>query len=309
MFKVIRQPLFDADDGAGQGGNGESASSNSQPSSPSWGLPNDGSQAAGNPLTSPQPSAQPSVFDFAGRKIEVSDPAIQAALKDVHKDYSALTSTYQNTNQRVKELELSNQTYMQLIQNMQQQPQQAAQQQDQQPNEEDIEQMKTDFMEQFYDNPMTALETMLNSLFEKKVQPIIEPISKEREWNDQVQTLSQKYPDFQDMVGPMQELLQEMPDLAQHGLEKVFQIAKRSQSAQPTPEQLMNDPQFLQQVMQKPEVQKQILSQYAQDKQASYQQAPMVMGGQPGGQAPSAPENRPTDIRSATKAFRKSLGL
>lgn len=320
MFRTLRLPLFNADGAMGGGdGSDSSASSNSAGEfSPAWGLPQGGNQAAAatNPLFNPEQSAtpvgQPEVFDFAGRKIEVKDPAMLSALKDVHKDYSALQGTYTQTSQRMKELEQANQTYLSLLQNVQgQQQQPAAQAQSNQPSEDDIEQMKADFMESFYDDPKTAIESILDSMFQSKVQPIIEPISKEREWNEQVQTLSHKYPDFQTMVGPMQELLQEMPELAQHGLEKVYQIAQRSNAAQQavSPEQLMNDPQFLQQVMSRPDVQKQFLSQYLQDKQGTQQQAPVMMGGQPGGQAPSSPESRPRDIKSATKAFKQSLGL
>lgn len=321
MFNVIRQPLFNAesDMGGGQGGN-DSASSNPT-FTPGWGLP-EGQAAGANPLFNEPvatPPVQPEtaqVFDFAGRKIEVNDPAMLAALKDVHKDYTALTGTYTQTNQRVKELEQANQTYMNILQNMPVQLQQQGQNANQptpqnEPTAEDREQMKAEFMEQFYSDPLASIETLLDSMFQQRVQPVIEPITQERQWNEQMQALQQKYPDdFQNMIGPMRDLLQEMPHLAEHGLEGVFQIAKRATPPpQPGPEQLLSDPQFLQQIMSKPEIQKQFLSQYLQEKQGSQQQAPTVMGGQPGGQMPTTPEDRPTDIRSASKAFRQYLGL
>lgn len=319
MFKVVRQPFFNAEGDMGGGGNPAAATSSSDlPVTQNWGLPAEGNQAAAaqNPLFQSEQTAQPEptaaqVFDFAGRKVEIADPTVAAALKNVHKDYSELTSTYQNTNQRVKELEQANQTYMQLLQNMQQQqPAQAnpTQPQQNQPTEEDIAQMKADFMESFYDDPRSAIEGMLDTMFQQKVQPIIEPITQERQWNEQVAELQKKYPsEFPSLIGPMQELLREMPELSQHGLEGVFQIAKRAQ--QPNPEQLLSDPQFVQQVMQNPDIQKQFLSQYLQEKQGSQQQAPTMIGGQPGGQMPTTPEQRPTNIKDATKAFKRHLGL
>lgn len=308
------------------GGQGEApATSNSESSfTPGWGLPNGaGNQAAGNPLLAEMatpPAVQPEVvpqgqvFDFAGRKIEVSDPNMLAALKDVHKDYSALQGTYTQSSQRVKELEQANTTYMNLLQTFQ--PQQAGQpnanqpEAQSQPTPEDVEQIKADFMEKFYDNPMSAIEGLLDSMFQQKVQPVIEPITQERQWNQQMRELQGKYEDFPTMVGTMRELLDEMPHLAEHGLEAVYQIAKRTTPApQPGPEQLMNDPQFVQQLMQNPDIQKQFLSQYLQEKQGTQQQAPTVMGGQPGGQMPTTPENRPKDIRTASQAFKRSLGI
>lgn len=322
MFKTVRQPFFNAEGDLGGGGQeaggNESASSNSADFSPGWGLPNSGNQAAGNPLFNPTAAPveqaavqQGQVFDFAGRKIEVADPSIAAALKDVHKDYTALTGTFTQTSQRVKELEQANQTYLNLLNQGQQQMQgQQPIQSEQQggPSEEDVEQMKADFMEKFYENPLTAIEGMLEQMFQQKVQPVIEPISKERAWNEQVSGLQQKYPDFQTMIGPMQQLIEEMPELAQHGLESVYHFAKRAQPAQaPTPEQLLSDPNFLQQLSQNPQVQQQFLSQYMQGKQG--QQAPTIMGGQPGGQMPAALEDRPKDIRSGSAAFKRYLGL
>lgn len=325
MFNFVRQPLFEADGDIGGSGGNEPASSSAPAFTPTWGLPNGGgNQAAVNPLLSQaapeQPPEQPpaetgQVFDFAGRKIEVSDPNMLAALKDVHKDYSALQGTYTQSSQRVKELEQANQTYMNVLAQMQQQQpapdaNEPNQGQPQQPSPEDLEQMKSDFMEKFYDNPLSAIEGLMDSMFQQRVQPVIEPITQERQWNEQVQQLRGKYEDFDDLIGPMQQLLQDMPDLAQHGLESVYQLTKRATPPpQPQPEQLLSDPQFVSQMMQRPEIQQQFLSTYMQDKQNSWQQAPTVMGGQAGGQAPAAPESRPKDMHSASQAFKRHLGI
>lgn len=328
MFKRM-YPLYNAEGamGGGEGASGDvSATSNSGEGFTSgWGLPKGqeqvsqptGNQAAANAnplLGQPQQQVaaapQPQVFDFAGRKIEVTDPAMLNVLKDVHKDYSSLQSTYTQTTNQVKELQNEKQTYMQLLQ---QQTQAPAQQAQQQPAPVDLEQVKADFMEQFYDDPKGAIEGLLDGMFQQKVQPVIEPMQKEKAWNDEVQGLQSKYEDFGSMIGPMQQLLQDMPQLAQHGLESVYQLAKRSapapQAPQPTPEQLLSDPAFREQALAHPELYQQAVSRYVNERQQTNSQIPVVMGNQPGGQIPSAPETRPTDIRGGSKAWLRSLGL
>lgn len=326
MFKRLH-PLFNVEgaQGGGEpaggneptGGQAPAATSNSDAFKPGWGLPpgkgNDGNQAAAqaNPLLGePQVAPQPQVFDFAGRKIEVTDPTMLNVLKDVHKDYSSLQSTYTQTTNQVKDLQAQNQTFMQLVQNMQQQAPAAQQQAPAQEAPVDLEQVKADFMEKFYDNPLEAIQSLLEDQFSKKVTPVIEPFQKEQAWNQEVSSLSQKYDDFNSMIDPMKQLIQEMPHLAQHGLESVYQLAKRSQpTPQPTPEQLLGDPAFREKVFQNQDITQQVVSQYLQSKQQTNQQIPNVMAGQPGGSAPSAPETRPTDIRGGSKAWLRSLGL
>lgn len=315
MLKTFRQPYFDADTGAEGGGqpSGDgSIASNGDAFTPGWGMPSTPQATQSNPLLAPQAPAQPAsaqVFDFAGRKIESTDPNVLAVLKDVHKDYSNLNSTFTQTNQRVKEQEaLINSYQAQLAQ--QQQNAQTAPTQPAQVSEEDLEQAKSDFMESFYDDPRAAIENLMDTMFQTKVQPVIEPISKEREWNDQVNAMSSKYEDFGTMIAPMKEILADMPYLSQHGLEAVYQVAKRSAQAQPpTPEQLLSQPEFRDQVMANPDIQKQMYTQMVNNRQQINSQIPVVMGGQPGGQAAASPENRPTDIRSASKAFLRQLGM
>lgn len=314
MFK-IRQPFFDADSGAPAGGEVVApVTSNSEPA-PVWGMPSANQATSGNPLfqdaTPPAPQPEAQVLDFAGRKIEISDPSVLAVLKDVHKDYTTLEGTYTRTNQRVKELETTNQTLLQTMQNIPQTQAQQAQPQQQQP--EDLEQLKSDFMEKFYDDPMSAIGQMLDQMYQQKVQPVIEPISQEREWSGKIQELANKYPDdFQSMIQPMQEVLADMPQLAEQGLETIYQIAKRSQQsqppAQPTPEQLLSDPNFVQRIMQNTDIQSKVVSQYLQQRQGTNEQIPIVMTGPTGGQSPSVPENKPTDVRGGSKAFLRWLG-
>lgn len=319
MFNRRFSPLFNAEGamGGGEGASGgEAVSSNSGEGFTSgWGLPKGqqsapSNQAAANVNPLLEQAPQPQEFDFAGRKIQVNDPAMLNVLKDVHKDYSNLQSTYTQTTNQVKDLQTQNQTFMQLVQNMQAQAQQQPPQQQPEPQAPQAEpEAEDDFMEKFYENPKQAIAAMLDGLFQQKVQPVIEPMQKERAWNEEVQGLTQKYDDFSSMISPMQTLLQEMPQLGQHGLEAVYQLAKRGVPApQPTPEQLLSDPSFRERVLGDEAIQKQFLSQYANQKQATNQSIPIVMAGQPGGQIASTPETKPTDLRGGTKAWLRSMG-
>ena len=294
-----------------------------------WGLPKDQAAAAQvnpliqQPIVDPlkaTPPVQPTkeVFDFAGRKIEVTDPAILSVLKDVHKDYTNLQGTYTKTNQEIQELRTQKQIYEQTIQGFQQQqPPAAAQPQNQEPPTTEL--TAEEFMEKFYENPQAALQSMFEKQFESKVKPVIEPIQQreksaeqERQMNEQVSSLSQKYSDFNDHIASMQEVINENPQLAAQGLETVYFVAK-GRSAQPptqapTPEQMLADPTFVSQhIMSNPQIQQQMISQYLQGKVQANNLTPPVMGAQ-GGQPPAIPENRPTNLRDASKAFLKHMG-
>lgn len=328
---------------AGGADGGQSFNPQAEGATPGWGLPEghqrtSGAELSTNPLFSDvnflaepeavkpnpepapvQPAAEPTVFDFAGRKIEVTDPNVLAVLQDVHKDYTNLQSTYTQTSQQAKTLEQERNTLMNLVQQSQQQQSPAPQPQNQQPTPEQLEQQKAEFMDRFYEDPLGAMTSILDQMFQQKVQPVIEPISQQQHWNEQIQKISAKYEDFQTLSEPIQAVLNEMPELLkQGGLEAVYHVAKGRAAAEaaanavpatppPTPEQLMSDPNFVQQyVLNNPQIQQQIVQGYLNNKLQTNAQTPMVMGGQPGGQPPAMPENRPKTLREASKAFLNS---
>lgn len=328
MFR-IRQFLLNAEGDAGSGGDGGGEGAASTPvaaepfsGTPNWGLPNQG-QA---PVTTPTPEipivpnvpvtptpAAPEVLDFAGRKIPVVDPSI----KDLHKDFTTLSSTYTKTNQELVELRAQAEVYKQMVETFQKQPPVAPQvPQVTEPTPEQLEQEKENFMTRFYEDPLAAISELVT----KNVTPIVEPINRDREaqekdkaFNDEVQRVSGKYSDFNDLVPQMAAVLEANPELNKQGLETVYMYAKANaataQAPAPTPEQLLQDPQFVQQIMSNPQITSQIVSQYVNQKAATNQQIPVVLGNQAGGSIPSMPTNTPTTLSEASKAFAKYLGL
>jgi hypothetical protein len=235
-------------------------------------------------------------------------------LKDIHQDYTKLQGTYTKTSQELAEYRGQVQALQQMVQQFQQQPQ-AQPQQPQVPV--DPEKVKEDFMNRFYDDPLGAIQELVSKSVEPAINPIkqmVEPITKERQLQEQIQQVSGKFSDFNDMVPAIQQLINEMPQLAEQGLETLYYVAKgrSAQTAQPapTPEQLIQDPNFVQQyVLNNPNIQQQMISNYVNQRQQTNQQTPVVMAGHPGGQPPAMPEQKPKTIGEGSKAFRKFLGL
>lgn len=280
---------------------------------PNWG------QAATPP---PEPQGTPTIeeLDFSGRKVPVIDPVI----KDIHKDYSNLNRTFQETNTSLKQMQEQNQMYQQMIQQyqqMQQQTQAPAQPAEPQgPSPEEMQAFSQQYMEKFYDDPVTANKMLMESPFMKDVlnkqvaeaiKPFIEPIQKERKFQTDIQNLEQKYPDFRDHIEPMQQLLQQNPSLGEMGFENVYLMARGQQALQaapaPSPEQMLNDPNFRQMIMGNEQIKNEMFTQYMQAKQTDGQIAPPMMGNQPGGSAPSIPEQQPKSIAEASKLFTRFL--
>lgn len=298
-FQFPAGPMLDFDSGASGGdGGAPSVETGSVPSNS--GIPN---QTAQTGQTNPLLQQSPSDFvDFAGRKVPVVDPVI----RDIHRDYSELNRTYQNTNQQYKQMQEQNQQLMQMVQTFQQMQQQSAQPAEAQPTQEDYEAIKEEFMNTFYDDPRKAIQSIVDAY----VKPVIEPIQKEKAFNQQVEAVQSKYTDFRDMVPAMQEVLRENPALEQMGLETVYLAAKgKTAQSAPTPEQMLADPNFRQMVMSNPEISQQIVSSYLSQKQQSQSQVPPLMGASTGGQMLATPENRPTSIRGGSKAFLNWLGM
>lgn len=258
------------------------------------------------PATPQEPPATIEELDFSGRKVQVVDPVI----RDIHKDYSALQKTYNETNMSMKSLQEQNQIYQNMIQTFQQQGQ-APQAQAPEietapgPTPEDNE----SFMSKWYDDPILTVEAMIQA----RVDAALKPMQQEKAVNSEIQTLQEKYADFHQHVDSMQEILRANPQLADQGLETVYFVARGQQTSQqaptPTPEQLLNDPQFRTQLMGNEQFRNEIISSYMQTRTNTNQQVPPVMGNQPGGNPPAIPENRPTSIKEASRMFAKSLGF
>lgn len=280
-----------------------------------------------------QPSqTQPQLIEFGGRQIDPNDPN---AWKTVQHDYSELNRTFQQTNQRLKDMEQQNQAFQTMLQMMQngqmpyQQPQQPAAPQG--PTPEETQQFIEQYNEKFYENPIEAnkmllesdfLKPMLQKMVEQFVAPVIQPIQQEKQWGQAVQDIRSKFQDFDNYKDAIAQVVQNNPLAKQlannpsvEALESLYLMAKGQTSGQQQqqvitdPEQLLNDQNFRNQIMQNTDIRNAIIQSYISDKSQTNQQIPNVMGNQAGGHPPAVPPDKPKSLREATQGLLKHWGI
>ena len=246
------------------------------------------------PETTPQ---QTPTFDFGGRIVDPNDPE---TIKGAYEDF-------QNSQRYIQQLIQENRNMQQQFQQFQQQ---FSQPQAPQEPEVDLEKQNEQMMERFYENPTQFFKEIKQQAIEE-ARKEIEPILKERKIQSEIKEVSSKYQDFQNYIPKMQEIAAELGEQAaeQIGLERIYLMAKgTSTTTQPDPQQLIQDPNFLQQyVLNNPQIQQQFLQQYMSQKQQT--QPPKVMGNTYGGTQSLASEQRPKSIGEASKLLRKSWGI
>lgn len=244
----------------------------------------------------PEPQAQPEFLDFGGRKVQANEE-----LAGLHKDYT-------EQQRYITALQDQVNAYKQLA-SVQQQPQAPAQPQ----ISADVQNWDEETWQKFYDQPQDVIGSLINSQVSRIVAEKIDPIIQEREWNNEITRMYEQYPDFEQYIGEVQQLVEQYPQKyaeQQGGLEEAYFRAKVTKgSTTPSPDQLLNDPRFIQQyVLSNQQVQEQILNQYFSQKQQTNQQIPNVMG-RGGGFTPQTPESSPTTLKEASRQFMKMKGF
>jgi len=274
----------------------------------------------GQPLQETPPPV--TELDFGGRKVQMIDPVIG----DLHKDYTHLNKTYQQTNQELVQARQMNEQYQQMLAAQQQVQPQEQQQQD--PNYVSPErrlEMNETYMEMQYEDKFAAdewwasqpeIQAMQNERLQSEVQSrldaYIQPIEQERELQQQVTQLQEQYPDLMEYQSEMQEIIDANPEFANlpNAIEAVYLQAKgRAALAQPTREQMLNDPAFLQEIYANENIRNQVMQNYSQQKLQTNKSLPNMMGTNPGSQTPiSAGERKPQTLSEATAAARRYRG-
>lgn len=183
-----------------------------------------------------------------------------------------------------------------------------------QPSKEEIERRNQEWLDKFYDNPVEALDEVVQD----RVKKVVEPIQKDyemqrytRHYNSQVQEVRQKYPDFDNYTPKMQEIVQKQGQYLANlpnAVEVVYNMAKaQSMPSQPTQqlskENLLKDENFRQDILKDQSIRNEILKEYAQ--QARDKQAPVVLGKQ-SGEPPASP---PEEIKSTKDAKKASMNF
>jgi len=175
-----------------------------------------------------------------------------------------------------------------------------------------VEEQNEKMMEKFYENPSEFFNDLKLQAIEE-ARKGVDPIIKERQYQNEVQGVANKYgQDFYNSIPQVQQLVNELGEAETEriGLENVYLMARGRSAVAPAPQpqQLVNDPNFLNQyVLNNPQIQQQIIDQYLQGKVS--QQPPVVLSNQSGASQPLAQEHKPRSIGEASKLYRKSLGL
>lgn len=277
-----------------------------------------------------EPSAESQIeeLDFGGRKVPVIDPV----LYDLHKDYSHLTRTYQQTNQELTNaLDLASQ--WQRYAESQERVEESTPQQNSPTNFNEIpaerqQQLNDEYMERMYENKFAADQwwnsqpeiVALNqerqrAEFQTALEERLAPFEEERQAL-QAQQMEEEFrrnhPDFDDYKDWMQYIYSQNPEIEQlpNGLEVLYAMAKvQSAPPQPTFEEMLADPQNQQMILQNEQIRGMVFQNYQQGKLQANQQLPNIMGTPVGSLTPmSAGEQAPKTLSEATRNWLRSTG-
>ena len=220
--------------------------------------------------------------------------------------YANLEKFNTQTRQELSQVQQAAQAAQTAVLQMQQQMQNTvnAQPQDQQQPQLSPDEQNEQFMNSFYENPMTAIQ----SIIEKAVMPQIQPMQQQYQAQQQQQAMdqaisqfAQQTPDFQQFSPSMSDILSQNPELNQHdplkALGMAYQMAK-GQNYQ-DPNSLLQNQDFVKQnILGNQDIKNQIIQEYLQGLQQG-NQAPTVINGQPGGQTTVVPQSQPNTIKDA----------
>lgn len=240
------------------------------------------------PGIEPAPQAEPEYLDFSGRKVLATDET-----RELYNDY------------------MNQQRYITQLQQQQQFQQQPQQQQQPEAPSANMADWNEDTWNKFYEKPQEVLAEIIQGTINGVLAEKVDPILEERQWEQNVSQMNERYHDFAEFTEDIQQVLEANPELAyrEGGLEDAYFRAKAMKlSNTPSPDQLMQNPQFIQSVLQNPQVQQQFLNQYLTNKQQTNQQIPNLMGRGTGGFTPATPEQSPTTLREASRLFMKQQG-
>lgn len=175
-----------------------------------------------------------------------------------------------------------------------------------------------EWFDRFYVDPKAALQQLFSEAMQqtvKPLEPVIQHFQQEQErsfWREEVAKAQDKYSDFEEYRGRAAEILREQPELLNlpNAIEACYKMAKAEVlgtkvASQPTLEDMLKDPNFVSQLSQNPEIQKQVMRTYSE--RVSAQPKPTVMGQQAGGVPSFTPPPEIKTVKDATRAFKDML--
>jgi len=182
------------------------------------------------------------------------------------------------------------------------------------PTEEELEEMKEDFLNRFYANPIATIEEIATQKAQEKIRPFQEK-EMVMEANQSIERFAQANPDFNELIPEIIQAIEERPYLQNNprGLEDAYRIVKAGKLEQQiaaTPmsaDEMLQNENILNQILQNPEIKNKIIQQYIDE--ISKGQPPNLMTGNEGGKTVVTEGKKPTSLRESTEMFLKSMGM
>lgn len=294
-------------------------------------------------FTEPEPAEPPAPGQQATpdsqeqvEQAEQAEPPVEIPQKFLNSDgtpnIDALVKSYVNAEKKIGEqgnrMGQQNQQVQELMQKIRQLEQVQAQQ-PAQVQEETIpeqEEFNSDqWFEKFYENPKEALQELFQGTVKdalspqmQKLEPVVNFFEQQQErafWENRVGEVQQKYSDFENYREKAAEILQQQPAEflnLPNAVEAAYLMAKAEvldaeKASQPKIEDMLKDPNFLQQLSQNPDLQKIVLKTYSE--QIKQEPKPAMIGSHPGSAAPTTPPSEIRSVKDATRAFKAYLGV
>ncbi len=266
-------------------------------------------------VPSEEPGAEPPVEPVEEPGIpqyEIPEKFAGKTPEEVAKAYVELETLLGKHGVEKQQMQQQLRQMQQYVQYMAHQQRQQTRQTQPQLTPEEVQTKNEEWLNWFYKDPISALETVVQQRVSQVVQPLQQQV-KYREhvehYQQQVQQARGKWADFDQLMPVMREIIREQGahlSNSPRAVETIYHIAKgrTAQEMQPqNPQQLVKDPKMREMFLNDESIKNEILKKYAQS--VKEKQPPVTIGSQPG-EIPAAP---PEEIKSTKDAKKASISF
>lgn len=195
---------------------------------------------------------------------------------------------------------------------------QAQQQKEPEPTPVDENAWKEEWNEEFYENPLEAIQKLLERAITPRIQPLearATAADEQEFWDDEVAEARKRYEDFDKYVpimtaiadSPEGQALQKLPN----AIDIIYKIAKgEAVQAPETPEppkDPLTDPEVRQRFLEDEGLRNEVIKQHMESVKTQNENLPKLMGSKTTGEPPAIPAESPKNLREGTRAFLASL--
>lgn len=241
-----------------------------------------------------EPDAEPLIMG----KFKSQDD-LEQAYKEAEKRISQYGQQFSQNQQQIEQMQNQLQLLQQFVQRFQEpQPQISP---------EEVHEKNQKWLDNFYENPIEALNEVVSRSVMQAITPLSQKIQYQENvdrYNQQVSMARQKYPDFDNYMEQMQEIVKRQGQYLAalpNSVEVIYNMAK-AQTIK-SPDDYLKDEAFRQKLLQDETIRNEILKQYAQTVKDG--QPPVVLSNQHG----EPPLAEPMEIKSTQDAKKATLSF